>query len=414
LTFAAVALVGACASAGAPPGGPEDHEAPEIVKITPDSGATNAQVKSVEFQFDEVVSDRPTSAGATVSALFMISPRNGATEASWHRRRITVRPQKGFRPNTAYKVILLPGLADMRGNVRRSQASVLFSTGRTFPQFSIPGRIFDWTAQRPADRGYVEAISKIDTTIVYLAVSDSSGNFDVGPLPNGPYLVRGIIDQNNNRVLDRGEKWDSLTIVITDARRPVELDAIERDTIPPQIDGITVVDSVTLRITFDRALDPALALQPARIQIKRADSTNIEVAQVQWLAPFERARQARDSAQRADSLRAAGRGGQPPTTPGQPLPVLTPGGARPAPPPPKPSRPPPDRGLVATIASSTPLVPGTTYRLTARGVRNLLGISRETSRPFTVPKPAPPPRDSTKRPPSTDSTRRPPPANRPR
>jgi hypothetical protein len=405
LSIAAVAFLAGCASAGQPPGGPEDHQAPQIVKVSPDSGQTNAQIKSVEFQFDEVVSDRPSSAGATVSSLFLISPRNGATQASWHRRRITVKPQKGFRDNTAYKVILLPGLADLRGNVRRDQASVLFSTGRTFPQFSIPGRIFDWAGQRPADHGYIEAISKGDTTVVYLAMSDSSGNFDVGPLPNGPYLVRGIIDQNNNRQLDRGEKWDSLTIVITDARRPVELDAIERDTVAAQIDGITVIDSVTLRVTFDRALDPAMTLQPSMIRIKRSDSTNVDVARIQWLAPFERARQERDSAQRADSAKAAAARAAQPAAPGQPpptLPLITPGGARPAPPPPKPSRPPPDRGFVVTIAPSTPLVPNATYRLTARGVRNLLGMSRETSRPFTVPRPTV----------TRDTTRRPPPATR--
>ena len=389
LSVAVVALAAACASAGQPPGGPEDHEAPQIVKVTPDSGETNAQVKAVEFRFDEVVSDRPSSAGATVSALFLISPRNGATQASWHRSRITVRPQKGFRPNTAYKVMLLPGLSDLRGNVRRDQASVVFSTGREFPQFSIPGRIFDWSAQRPADHGYIEAVSKTDTTVVYLAMSDTAGNFDVGPLPNGPYLVRGIIDQNNNRALDRGEKWDSLTIVITDVRRPVELDAIERDTLPPRIEGITVIDSVTVRVTFDRPIDPSVTLEPSRIQIKRADSSNVEVTGLQWAAAYDRERQARDSAFRADSARAANaRAPQP----GQPtIPVLTPGGARAAPPPARPSRPPPDRGVIVTIAASSKLVPGPTYRLTARGFRNLVGRSLESTSPFTMPRSARPP-----------------------
>ena len=388
LSITAVALAAACASAGMPPGGPEDHDAPQIVKVTPDSGETNAQVKAVEFRFDEVVSDRPSSAGATVSALFMISPRNGATEASWHRSRITVRPQKGFRPNTAYKVMLLPGLSDLRGNVRRDPASVLFSTGRDFPQFSIPGRIFDWSAQMPAGHGYIEAVSKTDTTVVYLAMSDTAGNFDVGPLPNGQYLVRGIIDQNNNRVLDRGEKWDSLTIVITNVRRPVELDAIERDTVPPRLEGITVIDSVTVRVNFDRPIDPSVTLEPSRIQIKRADSTNVQVTGLQWASTYDRERQARDSAFRADSARAANaRAPQP----GQPtIPVLTPGGARPAPPPAKPSRPPPDRGVVVTIAASSKLVPGPTYRLTARGFRNLVGRSLESTAPFTMPRSARP------------------------
>ncbi|HEY9225476.1 MAG TPA: Ig-like domain-containing protein, partial [Gemmatimonadaceae bacterium] len=332
LVLAAFAVVGACASAGAPPGGPEDHAPPIIVSASPDSGQTNAKVKSVEFRFNEVINDRVAAGSAGLGQYFLISPRNGATLADWHRSRITVRPQRGFRENTAYRVTVLPGLSDLRGNIRRETKSILFSTGGGFPPLGIPGRVFDWGAQRPAPNAYVEAAMKSDTSVVYLAIADTSGQFEIGPLPPGLYTVRAVIDQNSNRVPDRNEKWDSLTVNVVDTRRLIELDAIERDTVPANIDAVVPIDSVSIRVSFDKYLDPALTLQPALVRMQRADSTQLEVERVEWGAPFTRAKQARDSARRADSLAAirppAAAPGQPAPAPAQPTPpVLTPGGA---------------------------------------------------------------------------------------
>jgi hypothetical protein len=398
----ALLLVAGCASAGSPPGGPERHTPPEIVAVTPDSGATNVKLKSVEIQFDEVVSDRPSSAAAGLDQLFLISPRTGTPDVSWHRSRISVRPHNGFRPNTAYRITMLPGLADLRGNVLKESRTVLFSTGATFPPFNIVGRIFDWAAQKPAGGAYMEAILRADTTIAYLAAADSNGQFDIGPLPGGDYLVRGLIDQNSNRALDRNEKWDTLGVTISGPSPLFELDAIERDTVPAVIDNVSRVDSVTLRVAFDKPLDPLLPLQPALIHLVRADSSAIEITGVRWQSAFDQeqlAKQqaAQDSARRADTARTAARAPTPPT----PTPAP---GARTPPPPPKPKLPPPDRGIILNVSPTTVITPGQ-YVLTVKGMRNLLGRSRDARRAFTIAKPTP--ADTAKKAPP-DSVRRPP------
>lgn len=422
LRLAFLVLAGACASAGAPPGGPEDKAPPQVVKVTPDSGETNAKVRAVEFQFDEVVNDRVSGQGAGISQYFLISPRNGATEASWHRSRITVRPKNGFRDNTAYRVTVLPGLADLRGNVRRDAMSVVFSTGANFPPFMLRGRVFDLAAQRPAPNAYVEAAVRGDTSVVYVGSADTSGTFAIGPIDANTYIVRAIIDQNANRALDRNEKWDSTTIIIGEQSTPFffELTAIERDTVPPLIDNVTVVDTLTIRVSFDKYIDPVMPLQPVLVSVQRADSAQLTVTSVQGATPFDRAMQARDSARRADSLRTARRDSTPPAVEPTP-PVPVPGGARPAPAPPKPNKPPPERAIIITLAPGQNLVPGAAYRVSVRGFRNLVGRahtpaacaaqSQLCSRPFTVPRPAPPrpASDTTRRPPN-DTTRRPPPS----
>jgi len=188
----------------------------------------------------------------------------------------------------------------------------------------------------------------------------------------------------------------------------IELDVIERDSAAAAFQNIAVDDSVTLHVSFDKALDPRLPLQPALIRIQRADSSAIEVTKVQWALAYDAARQAfvADSARRADTTRAR-QPAAPPTaaTP----PAATPAEQRPAPPPPKPKTPPPERAIVVSVSPTTPLVPGATYRITAQGLRNLVGNTTEIRRTFTVPKPTP--RDTTHKT-SPDSARRPP-ARRP-
>lgn len=402
----AFTAIAACASASPPPGGPARHTPPELVSVSVDSGQTNVKVKSVEFQFDEVISDRPAGAATALDQVFLISPRNGAPIASWHRTKVDVRPRNGFKPNTAYRITMLPGIVDLRNNVRKDTRTLVFSTGSSFPPYSVAGVVFDWTAQRPAVGAYIEVISHADTNTVYVTASDTLGQFDAGPLGAGDYTVRALIDQNANRIVDRNEKWDTTSVTITTATKTVELDAIERDTTPAVIEAIGVVDSVTIRATFDKPIDPRVPLQPALFTVQRADSSALEVRGVQWASAFDRATQARlaDSLKRVDSLKRAtdttrARPAPPPTA-ALPIP-----GVRPPPAAPKPQFPPPERAVIVQLSPATRLVPGQRYVITARGLRNLLGKSHETRRVFDAPKPAP--RDTTRKAPA-DTTRRPP------
>ncbi|HEV8449608.1 MAG TPA: Ig-like domain-containing protein [Gemmatimonadaceae bacterium] len=421
IAVAAAWLVVACASAGQPPGGPEDHDPPVIVSVKPDSGQLNVRPREIDFQFDEVVAQQ--ALGATdLSRLFLVSPRDGDPDVSWHRSRITLKLRK-FRSNMAYVVTMLPGLADLRGNIRKEGASIIFSTGPTIPRLGITGVVFDWAAQHTAPNALVEAISRADTTLQFVAVSDTTGRFEIGPIDTGVYLVRALIDANSNRQIDRAEKWDTTETRVTDVRPAVELDAVERDSTPALLTNVITDDSITIHVVFDKYLDPALPLQPALVDLKSADSTRMEVVSVQWGTAFDAARRAADSTRRIDSARTAdslarardtsrARAAQPPIpvnpAPRPPAGVGVPG-ARPAPPPAKPKALPPDKAVVLTLSPNTRLVPGRSYHLTVRGFRNLVGHAVDQSRTFQVPLPKPPPKDTTRA--RSDSTR--PPVGRP-
>jgi hypothetical protein len=346
---AVLALV-ACASPGMPPGGPVDKEAPQIVKIVPDSAKTGTTPKEVIFRFDEVVSERPSGA-ASLDALFLISPREGAPRVDWHREEISVRPRRGWRKNTAYTITMLPGLSDLRGNTRNTGAVTMFATGATIPSSRISGVLYNWPEARAINRaGLVQAWPRGDTTLMYIATTDSAGAYTLPTLQPGEYVVRGLGDDNNNRGLDRREPWDTVAVTLRDT---VHLDLLTfvHDSLGARLQTATLRDSVTIDLSFDNALSISQPLTPSQVRVLAPDSTDLGVTSVTPPAPDT-----------AASVRKIGR----------PIPPRT-----------------------LTIKLARPVRPKTSYRIRVTGVRNLFGVPRNgeftLAAPETLPVPAPPP-----------------------
>ena len=297
----------ACASASPPPGGPPDSEPPRLVKITPDTGAVSVRPPKVVFRFDEVVSERPQGA-ATLAGLFLISPRDGEPRVDWDREAIEVRPRRGWRPNTVYTVTMLPGLVDLRSNVRKDGATAVFSTGPTIPDTRITGIAFDWIAGGPLPKAFVEATTP--DSVVYVTGADSVGRFTFRHLPPGPYIVRAFGDANANRVREPREAYDSATVTVVEGtgadtvRAPsVELLAFVHDTLGPRINAVTVRDSVTLRVEFDKPLQEGSRLTRSDFTLKRGpDSTVVAIALAEPARDADaRAAQEREAASRRDT-----------------------------------------------------------------------------------------------------------------
>lgn len=374
----AVALLGlACASPGMPPGGPPDVAAPQIIAIIPDSGSVGVKPKEVIFRFDEVVAERAPSV-TTLSDLFLISPRDGVPDVSWHRDAIGVRATRGWRPNTAYTVIMMRGLADIRGNVRNTGASTFFSTGRVIPRTRVTGHVFDWVSGSPANGALIESFVRPDTIHAYVALADSNGAFALEHLPPARYTVRAYLDANKNHGIDRSEPWDSLSINLSDSVS-TELLIFTHDSLPPRIRDVSAVDSLTLRVTFDKPVDPRQTITAANFAVIGPDSVRVPI--VSAGAP------PKDTLAKASPL------------PGAPPAPARPPAGRPAPlrrdtttvvPKPVMSRPTPIAEAVIKLQHQ--LTPKTMYRIRAIGIRGLLGHSGDSERQYTPPAPVPAPK----------------------
>ena len=458
----AVALfgVGACASPGYPPGGPPRFVPPRLVAVTPETLAVNVRARTVEFTFDEVVNQASRGSGAAagigggatgLESMVLVSPRNGSVAVDWSREKLFVHPRRGFRPNATYTVTILPGLSDLRSNARDSAVIAVFSTGATIARGELRGVVFDWVNARTAPGAVVEAVAA--DSIPYVTLADSVGRFTIPNMPPGDYLVRGAVDVNGNRAIDPREPFDSARATSTvrtgrpiytapipaevlaaelaagsDTTRPkprrapgrstavadtttpaLALYAFVHDTLAPRVATVTVVDSTTLRLAFDRPLRPDQTFAPAQLRITGPDSAVVAVRDVITAAVADSLLQAAalvrtpaDSAARPPAPPAPA--ARAPTARTTPLPRAAgvAGGASGSPQAtaattdsvrraavaasgPRLRRPIPPVDLIVRL--TTALRPNTIYRLVARDLRSLSGVTGQTDRTFTTPRP---------------------------
>lgn len=420
----ALTLVGACviaascAAPGMPPGGPTVSSFPRVIATLPDTGAVNAKPNKVLLRYDDVIGEQAN--GQDLNKSVLISPWDGEPRVEWKRTGMTVRPKNGWRANTAYTITILPGVSDFKGKPSPFGYVMRFSTGPTIPKTMVRGVAFDWAQSRAVPRATIQAIDVRDTTVIYVAAADSTGRYELGAMPPGVYRVRAIDEQSPNRTLDAREAWDTATVTITDSAR-ADLYMFVHDTLPVRIAELRSNDSVTINITVDKPLKPGVAIPVTAARIVLSDSTVIDVVSVMTGEQDRVARATADSILRSRDTTAARlvdpnappRRTIDPTRRRDTLPVL---------PPPVSARPAPTTDLVIKVA--TPLKPGSTYRVTLTGLRNLMDVAGTASRLLIIPKPtpidssrnaprggrAPAPRDSTRVvPPGTppDSTVRP-------
>jgi hypothetical protein len=403
--IALVAAIG-CAQPGIPPGGPTDTEPPRLVRVTPDTNQTNARGSVISFEFDEVVSERPQGVPG-LAELFIVSPSRGPNSVSWRRTRVEISPRGGLQANTTYTVRMLPGMADLDNNVDSTGLTLVFSTGASLATGRITGRVFDWVTNRAVPRASVVAISLPDST-TYSARADSSGAFTIAHMPAGEFLLRALVDQNNNGVVDSRELFDTATVTLTDSLSREMLAAV-RDSLGAGIATAELRDSLTVRLTMDRPLDTLFVAGRSHFSIRGADSASVAFDTVltqadvdRQVADSVRRRAVQDSVRRAfaaDSVRladSASAANAPPTAIPPPRPTGRRPGAATGPPPvpaldsttpiaPKTSARIPVTVLYVRL--SRPLPGGSSFRIRADSMRSVTGAVRTSERVFTTPRP---------------------------
>jgi hypothetical protein len=344
-----------------------------ITKMQPDTNAVSVRGDALVIHFDEVVAEHPSNA-STLGDLVLISPRYGPPKVDWHRSSINIHPKDGWRKNTTYTVTLLPGVADLRGNVRMTPTVVTFSTGPAIPTTVLGGTLFDWASGTPIRTGMIEAHPVTDTTLVYIAATDSLGHYSMRGLAPAQYAVRGYNDSNHNRALDPGEVFDTSAVYLADTLN-LELLAFAHDSTGPKLGTAVAVDSVTINATFDAGLDPRLPLATSQFAIVGPDSARIPITSITITKP--------DTVSRTPVRAPLPQTAVPLPSPTPPAPVVIP----------KPTRPLLIRAI--TIVVGKPLTAGATYTLHATDATSPTGRKLSSDKTFQVPHVAQPAADTT-------------------
>jgi len=387
----------ACAFAGDPPGGPPHTTPPRVLQVVPESGAVLATPpRRAEIDFDEVISEQITGSQRDIQNAVILSPVTGKVTVDWRRTRLTIEPKGGFQPGRIYRLELLPVISDLRQNRMKRGTVVVFSTGPAIPAATLRGTVVDWPGNHAAPAALVEAVLLPDS-LPYRSLADSSGNFTMTAMPAGEYLVYGVLDQNGNRRRDPREAFDTARVTLHDSAA-VELYAFIHDTLGPRLKTVDFVDSLTLRLTFDRPLDPSQAPDTSMVHIAPAgDSTQLlAISRVLTPASFDSltkaAAAARDTAPRRPPPGGAAAPAAAARAPGRPAPPPLAGrnAARPD------TtlamrmlvrRPPPADARIVRLAA--PLQAGSRYQVDFSGWRSLTGVEGHGRHGLLVPRPAP-------------------------
>ena len=395
LTLAAAA---ACAHIEAPPGGPEDKAAPQLIATRPDTMARMGSYQGdVLFVFDEGLSE------VGIDTLVTVSPRTGGLDVGKSGDELSVGLRGGWRPGRIYQVTVGAGLGDRFGNRTTEPIRLVFSTGPEIPATAVGGTVIDRTTNQPLRGAWVEAVLRPDS-LVYVTRTDSAGAWRLTQVPAGSYGLRAYTDQNRSRQLEAFEARDTGTVTVAagdTAARAGRLAVILPDTTPP-VAGTARGQGDVVEIRFDDFLDPAQPLSAAQVTITGPEGA-VAITELR-VGAFPGAEG--DSATAADSTRVQGgtRPAQParPGQPASPAPAARDTSAGPL----------PAQSIFARTAR--PLTPDATYRVSVRGVRNLLGLVGGGDAEMKAARPAPPPaaRDSVA-PADSAGARRLPPGARP-
>jgi hypothetical protein len=241
----------------------------------------------------------------------------------------------------------------------------------------------DWSTGRPVPGALVIA-SLLPDSLPYRGVADSSGRFSLGPLPQGEYIVSGVLDQNTDHRQDPREAYG--TARVARGKSAVgELWAFVHDTTAPRIQTVAVDDSVKATVTFSQKLDPRQRLSPRDVLLRLLpDSTPVAVSSI-LPQPVD------------DSIH----GTRPPAEDSTEAPAPR-GRAVEGP---LPSRPPLYDRLVLRVPR--PWAPGARMALEVRGVKNVTGVAGNAVGVVAVPeKPKAQPKDSLGRGQPRDSLKR--------
>jgi hypothetical protein len=370
---AAVLAAAGCARAYPPPGGERDTLPPGLVSTTPGPLAVVPDFRGpVIFQFDERISERNFS-----EALVTVSPLDGAMRVRRAGNEIRVEIDGGWQPDRVYRVVVLPGIRDLFGNVRDQPAEVVFSTGPPVPATAVAGIVLDRLTNRPVQNAVVRAMRRGDEA-AYTAVGDTGGFFSLRHLPMGVYDVEAFNDLNRNRRRDPAEPMDGRQVSLGAVSDTVALvfNVLAPDTTPPRVTRADVVDSLHVRLTFDDHFDPdqvqgsaAVTLHALPDSVPAAVGVRVLVSSVY------------DQERRAAPPQRPAADTVPPDTLAPPQPPPQPQQQRA---PAQPQVPLPTRELVVVL--DRPLRPGT-YAVTVAGVVNIHGLSGGGVVRLQVPEP---------------------------
>ena len=199
--IAIAAILYSCAQPGSPEGGPVDKTGPKVVETKPEVGSVNVRDNKLVITFDEFIKKPTYDKEILISPYLQKRPKIGL-----NGKKLIIRFAEPLDLGVTYVVTLID-VQDYNASNKMEQAFQLaFSTGATIDSMELKGKVVN-----PAGEGAKELTVLLfdadsistetlpDKRPAYLTQTDASGNFSLGYLRPGPFMVFAIKDENGSR-----------------------------------------------------------------------------------------------------------------------------------------------------------------------------------------------------------------------
>ncbi len=247
---------------------------PYVVSTVPDTFAlVEPGIREFEFRFSERISERP--ARGVLEDAVIVSPELGNARVRHRRQGLSIRVQEPVQEGRVYRVTVLPAISDMFQNALRDPFDLVFTTGPEIIPNVVGGFVEDRATGEPRGGARVEAVfadAGDSAGVVHWNPTDEQGVFFLRFAPDGPFNLRAWVDQNRNGELDEDEPRSAVATgeldpALADTSFSV-LSLIAPDSLGAIITEASLVDSLTVRLTFDDYLDPLTPLEGAEGRIR--------------------------------------------------------------------------------------------------------------------------------------------------
>jgi hypothetical protein len=192
----------ACATPGAPIGGPKDETPPKNLKTLPENFTTNFTGNKISFYFDELVALKDVNGQLIVSPPLAHRP-----DIKDNGKIVTVIIKDTLLENTSYNFDFGDAITDNNeGNILKN-FSYTFSTGSYIDTLTICGKVLDALTLEPKKKITVMLHDSLQSVfdkrnIRAIARTDDEGNFCLSNLNSETRYVIALEDANKDNKYD--------------------------------------------------------------------------------------------------------------------------------------------------------------------------------------------------------------------
>jgi|GEM_PF-154094 len=197
----------ACANIVAPTGGPRDEDPPVVLRSTPPNYSTHYKGEDVRIFFDEFVELKDLRQNLLVSP-----PLENDPEIRVRGRSIIMSVEDTLASNTTYNFFFGESIVDITEGNAIPNFQFVVSTGSYVDSLSVAGNVVNAITLEPEPGVFVMMYDKIFDSVpmlqrpVYISKTDEEGNFFIGNMRDGEYLMFGLRDVNSNYLYDSADE----------------------------------------------------------------------------------------------------------------------------------------------------------------------------------------------------------------